>query len=196
MSERPPDPTPGSDEPAPEPVPTTGETPGAQPDPSADEKQAAGDPLSLARQVADSYRGGRQVESPRRRRPVSSPRRTSREDPTTVSHVLGEMVKDQGWSGRLSAQRVYSDWAGIVGPEIAQHSQVVNYADGIVSVRVDSTAWATQLKFLASHLVARLNAELGDGSVLRIEVEAPQQPSWKRGGRSIRGARGPRDTYG
>ena len=35
-----------------------------------------------------------------------------------------------------------------------------------------------------------------EGTVLRIEVRGPQAPSWKKGQRTIRNARGPRDTYG
>jgi predicted nucleic acid-binding Zn ribbon protein len=49
---------------------------------------------------------------------------------------------------------------------------------------------------LAPRIVAKLNEALGDGTVTRIEVRGPQAPSWKNGPRSIRGARGPRDTYG
>ncbi|MGJ9413973.1 DUF721 domain-containing protein [Aeromicrobium sp. CF4.19] len=164
-------------------------------DPPAKEA-APDDPLSLARQIADSYRNGPAARRRPHRPRAQSPRRTSKEDPSTVSDLLGEVVRAQGWDSRLASQRVFSDWAGIVGPEIAQHSEVVAFSDGILQVKADSTAWATQLKLLAARLVARLNDELGHGSVLRIEVIGPQAPSWKRGSRSIRGARGPRDTYG
>ncbi|MCR4513239.1 DUF721 domain-containing protein [Aeromicrobium sp. 50.2.37] len=155
------------------------------------------DPLSLAREIADSYRGTGAPARPRRRRVHGSTptRRKGREDPSSVADALGDLVRQQGWDGRLSAQRVFTDWASIVGPEIATHSAVDGYADGIVHVKTDSTAWATQLRLLAPRLVARLNEELGDGSVLRIDVRGPQAPSWKRGLRSVKG-RGPRDTYG
>lgn len=157
------------------------------------------DPLELARDVADAYRaaGGIPVR-PRRRRTEGSTRskRQSREDPASVADALGALVRQQGWDDRLSAQRVFTDWATLVGAEVAQHSHVDGYADGIVHVKTDSTAWATQLRMLAPRLVAKLNEELGDGSVLRIDVRGPQAPSWVRGPRTIRGARGPRDTYG
>ena len=105
-------------------------------------------------------------------------------------------LNDQGWDERLAAQRVFTDWAGIVGAEVAQHSEVIAFDDDVVEVRTDSTAWATQLRLLAPRIVAKLNELMGDGSVLRIVVRGPQAPSWKKGPRSIRGARGPRDTYG
>ena len=63
-------------------------------------------------------------------------------------------------------------------------------------MRTDSTAWATQLRLLSPSLVKRLNEDLGHGTVLVIEVLGPHLPSWKKGRRSTRDGRGPRDTYG
>ena len=34
------------------------------------------------------------------------------------------------------------------------------------------------------------------GTVAVIDVQGPHTPSWKRGRRSVRDGRGPRDTYG
>ncbi len=170
---------------------------GTPPDDDGTQPPDADDPLGLAREIADSYRGTGAPLRPRRRRTDGSTprRRKSREDPTTVADALGALVRQQGWDDRLSAQRVFTDWASIVGPEVARHSTVDGYEDAVLHVTTDSTAWATQLRLLAPRLVARLNEELGDGAVLRIEVRGPQAPSWKRGPRSVKG-RGPRDTYG
>ncbi len=155
------------------------------------------DALDLARQIADSYRGGKPgaTRPKRRNRPVK-PARPQRGEPSALGDVLGELVNNQGWTEKLANQRVFTDWPAIVGPEVAQHSQVVAFEDGQVEVQTDSTAWATQLRMLAPRIVAKLNAELGDGSVIRIVVRGPQAPSWKKGIRSVKGARGPRDTYG
>lgn len=156
------------------------------------------DGLSLAREIAKAYKGKTPPVIPGSRRPVrpAKPSRAKRDEPSLLADLLGEVVRDQGWDEQLAAQRVFTDWAAIVGAEVAQHSEVIAFTDGEVEVRTDSTAWATQLRMLAPRIVAKLNAELGDGSVLRIVVRGPQGPSWKKGPRSIRGARGPRDTYG
>lgn len=63
-------------------------------------------------------------------------------------------------------------------------------------VVADSTAWATQLRLLASSLVRRLNEELGDGTVVRVKVRGPQNGPKPGGGLRVTGSRGPRDTYG
>jgi predicted nucleic acid-binding Zn ribbon protein len=52
------------------------------------------------------------------------------------------------------------------------------------------------MKLLAPTVLRRLNGELGDGTVTVIDVQGPTGPTWKRGLRSVRDGRGPRDTYG
>lgn len=157
------------------------------------------DPLDLARDITDRYkRGGAPAPKGQRRRrppPPVGPRQR-REDAVPISEVLGDLIRDRGWGKQIDAQRVFDDWASIVGPEVAQHSRVTGFADSVVHVETRTTAWATQLKLLAPRIVAKLNELLGDGSVVRIEIRGPQAPSWKSGPRSIRGQRGPRDTYG
>jgi predicted nucleic acid-binding Zn ribbon protein len=157
------------------------------------------DPFDLARDITERYRrgGAPGPRGPRRRRPPpSTGRREQREDAVPISQALGDLIRERGWGPQIDAQRVLDDWASIVGPEVAQHSRVTGYADAVVQVETRTTAWATQLKLLAPRIVAKLNAELGDGSVVRIEIRGPQAPSWTSGPRSIRGQRGPRDTYG
>ena len=68
--------------------------------------------------------------------------------------------------------------------------------EGELRVDAESTAWATQLRLLAATMLARLVAELGPEVVTKLVVTGPAGPSWKHGRCSVRGARGPRDTYG
>ena len=166
-------------------------------DQPADDEGPAPDPLGLARDIADSYRG---ASTPplrrRRRRPSATGGRTSRDDPVPVSDLVGDLVRDRGWDERLNVQRVFTDWPAVVGPDVATHSNVEGFDDGVLTVRADSTSWAKELQLLAPGLVRRLNAELGQGTVLRVDIRGPQAPSWKRGRRAVRDGRGPRDTYG
>ncbi len=160
---------------------------------------AEDDRQDLARDIANRYRknSGAAPVPGRRRRPATPPSnsRTSRDEPILMSDAVGELIRQQGWGAQLDAQKVFSDWASIVGPNIADHSEVVGYSESVVHVRTSSTAWAKELKLLAPQIVAKLNDVMGDGSVLRIDVRGPEAPSWKSGPWSVKG-RGPRDTYG
>jgi predicted nucleic acid-binding Zn ribbon protein len=90
---------------------------------------------------------------------------------------------------------VFGRWEEIVGRDLAAHTRPDHFADGELAVTADSTAWATQVRLLAPALVARLNTELGDGTVRRVKVRGPAPPR-QRGAWRVPGSKGPGDTYG
>jgi len=69
------------------------------------------------------------------------------------------------------------------------------FEDGVLVVRADSTAWATNLTLLVPQLLGRLEQEVGVDVVRRVQVLGPAGPRWVKGPRTVPG-RGPRDTYG
>lgn len=160
--------------------------------------------------VARAKAAGRPGRTPRQGKRKTSSRFTGRwrapgagwsgpadddRDPQAVGAALDKLVGEHGWSEDLAVHGVIARWNEIVGMELALHVQPEGYSDSVLTVRADSTAWATQVKLLAGNLVRRLNQEIGDGTVTRVNVLAPQPPNWRKGRRSVPG-RGPRDTYG
>lgn len=144
--------------------------------------------------VGGAGRRGRRVD------PQASGAHPDERDPQLLDSTIGRLIADQGWGTDVRVHGVFSRWDHLVGREVAQHARPEAFeqtdAGGLLRVRTDSTAWATQMKLLAPTVVRRLNEELGDGTVARIDVQGPHGPSWKRGLRSVRDGRGPRDTYG
>jgi predicted nucleic acid-binding Zn ribbon protein len=116
-------------------------------------------------------------------------------DPQPLENAVERLVDEHGWGEDIAVHAVIARWEQIVGADLAAHVTTEQYADGELTVRADSTAWATQVKLLAPNLVRRLNEEIGHGSVTRVIVLGPHAPSWRKGPRTVRG-RGPRDTYG
>jgi predicted nucleic acid-binding Zn ribbon protein len=117
-------------------------------------------------------------------------------DPQLLDATVSRLVDDHGWDVDLRVAGMFARWTELVGEEVARHATPESFADGTLVVRTDSTAWATQLKLLAPAVVKRLNEDLGHGTVTLIEVLGPHLPTWKKGARSVRDGRGPRDTYG
>jgi predicted nucleic acid-binding Zn ribbon protein len=159
--------------------------------------------LAGARSLARTAARGRPARRARRRTAEDRPSRggysgpgPDATDPQPVGAVLAGYVGERGWRAPLNAARVFSDWATIVGADVAAHCTPATLRDGELTVRAESTAWATQLRLLSGTLLARLVAELGGDVVHKIAITGPTAPSWKHGAFSVRGARGPRDTYG
>ena len=135
----------------------------------------------------------------RRRRfadgPTYSGARADGRDPMSIGAIVGKAVPELGWIGPLAEARLMTQWASVVGPEIAARCQPVSLVDGDLKVAAESTAWATQLRMMAPQILAKITADLPRGLVNKIVITGPSGPSWKRGPWSVRG-RGVRDTYG
>ena len=82
-------------------------------------------------------------------------------DPQLLSSAIPRMIEDRGWSVPAAVGGVMGRWGEIVGSHISAHCRPVEFADGILTVRTDSAAWATELRLMAPQLLAKLNAELG-----------------------------------
>ena len=143
----------------------------------------------VARQVARAARGA--VPKPKRSTTKSRPT----DGPTPIGEVLASVADDQGWTRELNVNQLLRRWPALVGPVNAAHCEPESYADQVLTVRAESSTWATSLRSIAPQLVAVLNEQLGQGTVARVVVVGPEAPSWKKGRRSVPG-RGPRDTYG
>lgn len=185
----------GRDEPA------DHEAPSDESAPRSPEQADVAAAAALARaRAAAAEKGLRPGSAPRRtrRRPVeqtySSSKRDGR-DPALIGEQIDRLLLDRGWNVDVSAGAVMGRWPAIVGADVAAHSTPVTFTDGELLVRADSTAWATQLRYMSSTLLGRLEAEAGPGVVTSLKIVGPSSPSWRKGPRRAAGP-GPRDTYG
>nr|WP_182113949.1 DciA family protein [Actinotalea sp. JY-7876] len=133
-----------------------------------------------------------------RRRPVedarSGPGRDGR-DPALLGDTLARLAAERGWREDLSVGGVVGRWREVVGDQVADHCVPESFDDGLLVVRTDSTAWASNLRLLVPQLLATLEREVGADVVREVKVLGPAGPGWGRGSRRVPG-RGPRDTYG
>lgn len=94
--------------------------------------------------------------------------------PPPVADLVGAIASRRGWGARLRGARVHAAWAEIAGEELARHVQPVRLAGGVLVVRAESPAWATQVSYLAPQLLQRANEVLGDGEVTTVTVQSGQ----------------------
>ena len=117
-------------------------------------------------------------------------------DPELISGVLSNLIADRDWDSGLAEGNLFVHWKKIVGDEIAQHATPISILDGTLTIQSSSTAWATQLQLMSNDLLTMIQKDAAGVLVENIVFIGPHGPSWKKGIRTIRNARGPRDTYG
>jgi len=117
-------------------------------------------------------------------------------DPQSLQSVLSEVIAGRNWGQGVAEGNLFSNWAQVVGDEIAHHTTPISLVDGRLTIQSSSSAWATQMRLMQEELLKTISNSAPGALVEELNVIGPHAPSWKRGLRSIRGARGPRDTYG
>jgi len=118
------------------------------------------------------------------------------DDPQRINSVISELVSARAWEQGIAEGSLFTDWITVVGSDIGSHSTPISLVDGLLTIKTSSSAWATQLTLMSAHLLKTISNSAPGALVEEILVLPPGAPSWKKGIRTIRNSRGPRDTYG
>ena len=145
----------------------------------------------IARELFRSYRSGF-----RKKKDLPHEERTELGDPQKISSILNEIVESRDWRKGIAEGNLFSEWRSIVGNEIADHSTPITMYEGRLTIQTTSTAWSTQLRLMEGDLLRTIQKSAPGAVVESLSIVGPHAPSWKRGLRTIRGAQGPRDTFG
>lgn len=145
----------------------------------------------IARELFRSYRSGF-----RKKKELIQEERTELGDPEKIGNILSELIDSRDWRKGIAEGNLFSDWREIVGVDIADHSTPITLYEGKLTIQTSSTAWSTQLRLMNSELLKNIRQSAPGALVDELVIIGPHAPSWKRGLRTIRGAQGPRDTFG
>ena len=116
--------------------------------------------------------------------------------PQLLKDVLAQVIQERDWKGGIAEGTLFSTWADVVGPEICLHATPISLLEGVLTIQTSSTPWAVQLQLVGPDLLAIIRASSPGALVDSLFIIGPHGPSWKKGIRTIKGAKGPRDTYG
>lgn len=96
-------------------------------------------------------------------------KRVRKAAPVAVGDALQGYLARSGLATRLAQARAVTDWATLVGPQIAAVTQPDSVApDGTLFVRVTTSAWMNELQLMMPDIMARLNAGRGSGRIRTI----------------------------
>jgi predicted nucleic acid-binding Zn ribbon protein len=126
----------------------------------------------------------------------SSDDRANKDEPESIGSILETLSVSRDWKRGLAEGNIFTNWRQIVGDEIANRAEPITIFEGQLTIRAESTAWATQLRLLERELLKNIQSKNEGALIESLKIIGPNAPSWKRGLRTIRGSRGPRDTYG
>ncbi len=98
------------------------------------------------------------------------PRSRRGDGPQPLGGSLEALTSRLGIEGPGALGRLFSEWAEIVGPAMAEHVRPQRLDAEALVVVVDHPAWATQVRRLADTLLDRVTAHTGVERPGRLDV--------------------------
>jgi predicted nucleic acid-binding Zn ribbon protein len=80
------------------------------------------------------------------------------DDDSRLGDELNRLLKRLGSEPAANLASVFDDWTLLVGEQVAAHVSPVRLQDGRLLVEVDDPTWATQMRFLESHIIDSVSA--------------------------------------
>lgn len=93
-----------------------------------------------------------------------------RDDPLRLKDLLPDATAGLGIPAPEATGRIWSSWRDVVGPGVAAHAEPTSLRGGVLRVRADSPAWATEIGYLADEIRSRVNAATGARLVTEVRV--------------------------
>ena len=91
-------------------------------------------------------------------------------EPVHLRLVLDQLLKDFGTPDIKSITSIVDQWEDIVGPDLASKISAVAIKGSELIVRVDDPAWASQISWLESQLLEKIEKVVGNEKVSSIRV--------------------------
>lgn len=99
------------------------------------------------------------------------------DDPLRLKDLLPGATGRLGIPSPEATGRVWSAWREIVGPAVAAHAEPTSLREGVLRVRADSPAWATEIGYLVEEIRSRVNAAAGRALVSEVRVWTGPRPA-------------------
>ena len=101
--------------------------------------------------------------------------------PPRMSELLSMVGRKLGLDHPREVGAVWDRWREIVGDDVATHAEPSSLRGGLLRVRTDSPAWATEISYLADEIRRRANETVGRELVREVRVWTGPGPVERRG---------------
>ena len=134
------------------------------------------DPRKLPAQFFERYAQRAGILRDRRRRETEAWENFGKpgRDPNTLASLVTVLAQNDNWMPHLKLAQLRNHWDQVVGPQIAQHSQVASFQDGILTIRTASPSWTTTLTYMVPQLTGTIRERLDGLEIREIKVTGPQ----------------------
>ena len=89
---------------------------------------------------------------------------------TPLGMLVGEIVSELGISEKIVECEALLVWNDVVGPSLAKNARPIRINNGILEIAVPSAVWRTQLNFMKTDIVKRMNCHVGSEIIRELRL--------------------------
>ena len=90
---------------------------------------------------------------------------STRKAPTPIGRSVWGLVRSLGIEKKVKQNEALIRWSEIVGEQVSQVTKVDKVQDGILLVRVSSSAWRNELIYVKKEILDRIYSSIGEGVI-------------------------------
>jgi hypothetical protein len=90
------------------------------------------------------------------------------DDPAPIRAALVEMASGWGVERPLETAQIFAQWERVVGSELARRCRPTSLKGGVLRVRMESAAWASEIRYLGEEIIERINRVVGSKVVAEL----------------------------
>lgn len=90
--------------------------------------------------------------------------------PRRLRDLLAGAGEPLGMKRAVEVGSVWARWAAIAGDTMAAHAEPSSLRGGVLRIRADSPAWATEIGYLRDEIRVRVNDAVGESLVEEVRV--------------------------
>ncbi len=88
----------------------------------------------------------------------------------TLGEAIDEFLKAFKLGRKFAIANVETTWYNVAGPYIAQHTKKVSFSKGCLFLRFESAALRTEMMYVRSSIIKRMNEMLGQEIVKDVHI--------------------------
>ncbi|HEX9711828.1 MAG TPA: DUF721 domain-containing protein [Actinomycetota bacterium] len=91
-------------------------------------------------------------------------------EPAPLGELMRKLIAGRGWGEQLALGRLRDGWVAVVGALVAERSEPARLTGGVLTVRAEPGAWASEMVLLAAAVARKADEFLGGGMVREVKV--------------------------
>lgn len=87
---------------------------------------------------------------------------------SSLGDVIRQLADEYNLKNRLTQVSVVRLWEEILGPMVGRNTKEIRFQDGVLRVRIESSALRQELEFQKDDIISKLNDSLGQNDVSEL----------------------------